>query len=369
MAEKTVSILLVGVENQERWRGLLQPLYRVNSVDSGEGAVREALSDAAPDLILWEAAPSPGGFDVLARWRREVPPFEIPVILIVPNAGVDEEMGLSLGAVDTVIKPINAAVVLDRVKTRLELRRLRRLLSKESERLERDVMKRLSETFLITNLSVRALACVAEVKDNATGNHVPRTQAYVEILARHLARTPGFQKSLTNEQIDLIVRAAPLHDLGKVGIPDAIVLKTGRLTPEEFEVMKTHTTIGAGAIRKALDQTLQGKDGSWNYREPHAFALMAVAEEIARHHHEKWDGSGYPSGLKAQQIPLSARLMAVSDVCDALQHPRSYRPALGMAQTVQILREGRGVDFDPEIVDAFFVCQDQFLEVARRYPD
>jgi putative two-component system response regulator len=346
---------------------MLQREYPVTAAASPE-AVRDALGDSPPDLIVVAARTSGAGGEVLRRMRGQPSRLAIPV-LFVTAPGSEEGEALAAGAVDCLTTPLLASMVQARIETQLEVSRLRRRLTNEGERVEKDLLRRLSEGQLVTNLSVRALACLAEVRDNATGNHVLRTQAYVEVLGRSLARQPRFRDALTPERLDLIVRAAPLHDVGKVGLPDSIVAKVGRLTSEEFEVMKTHTTIGSNAIRKAMDQTLQGKDGKWTYRPPQAFGLLTTAAEIALSHHENWDGGGYPAGLQGEAIPVSARLMAVADMCDALQHARSYRPALDWDQTTRIMKEERDRRFDPDVLEAFLACGSEFAEVQRRYED
>jgi putative two-component system response regulator len=172
----------------------------------------------------------------------------------------NEEFGLELGAVDYITKPFNPSIVLARVHTQLELKRARDRLANENDWLEREVARRMRENLLIQDLSIRALACLAEARDNETGQHIVRTQIYVDLLARNLAEHERFRDALAGPRLNMIVKAAPLHDLGKVGIPDAILLKPGRLTVEEFEIMKTHTTIGADAITKAMEQALAGAD-------------------------------------------------------------------------------------------------------------
>ena len=167
----------------------------------------------------------------------------------------------------------------------------------------------------------------------------------------------------------MIVKASPLHDLGKVGIPDAILLKPGRLTPDEFEIMKTHTTIGADAITKAMDQALAGADDAVSELASGTFAFLNTAREISLGHQEKWDGTGYPAGAAGDAIPVSARLMALADVFDALMSRRVYKPPMTLDEATKIILEGRGKHFDPAVVDAFVACRDQFAEIAARFAD
>ena len=197
----------------------------------------------------------------------------------------------------------------------------------------------------------------AETRDNETGNHIRRTQNYVMALAQELRTHPRFKATLDDKTIELLYKSAPLHDIGKVGIPDAILLKPGKLTPEEFEIIKTHTTIGRDAIA-AAEKLIDA---------PSTF--LRLAREIAYSHQEKWDGSGYPEGLRADAIPVSARLMALADVYDALISRRVYKPPFPHEKAVAIIKEGRGAHFDPDIVDAFLRLEGKFRDIAERFVD
>jgi putative two-component system response regulator len=350
---------------------LLQPAYRVRVANSGEKALRVAVTEPRPDLILLDVMmPDVGGHEVLRRLRLRAATRDIPVIFITAMNGTEnEERGLALGAVDYLTKPINPAIVLARVNTHLELKQARDRLAGENAWLEREVARRMRENLLIQNLSVRTLACLAETRDNETGHHIVRTQAYVEVLARHLAGHPRFRQSLAGDRLDMMVKAAPLHDIGKVGIPDAILLKPGPLTAEEFEVMKSHPTIGAVAINRAMAQSLVGAGDMTAEQVGDAFAFLTLAHEITLNHHEKWDGSGYPSGLSGDAIPVSGRLMALADVFDALTSRRVYKPPMPLEQATQVIRDGRGKHFDPDGVDAFLACRDAFAEIMVRFAE
>jgi putative two-component system response regulator len=350
---------------------LLLPLYRIRAANSGERALRAAISDPRPDLILLDVMmPGIDGYEVLRRLRAEAQTADIPVIFVTAmDSTEDEKHGLDLGAVDYITKPINPAIVQARVKTHLELKQARDRLARDNEWLEAEVMRRMRETLLIQDLSVRAMACLGEARDNETGQHIVRTQTYVDLLARHLRNNPRFSPALEGKRLNMVVKAAPLHDIGKIGIPDAILLKPGRLTAEEFEIMKGHPTIGADAIDKAMVQALAGADDILAEQAAGAFAFLAVAKEICFGHHEKWDGSGYPSGLVGDAIPVSARLMALADVFDALMSRRVYKPPMTLEKTTEIILEGRGKHFDPDVVDAYLACRDQFADIAVRFAD
>lgn len=350
---------------------LLKSSYQVRAANSGERALRAAQTDPRPDLILLDVMmPGMDGHEVLKRLREDERTQMIPVIFITAmSAAEDEEHGLELGAVDYITKPFNPSIVLARVRTQLELKTARDHLARENEWLDAEVKRRMYENLLIQDLNVRALACLAEARDNETGMHIVRTQAYVELLAKQLAGHPGYMAALESDRLSLIVKAAPLHDIGKVGIPDAILLKPGRLTAEEFEVMKRHPQIGSDAITKAMQQALAGVDEQVAQHANGAFAFLQVANEISLCHHEKWDGSGYPAGLSDESIPVAARLMALADVFDALMTRRVYKPPMSFEDASRIIIEGRGTHFAPDVVDAFLACHGQFAAVAQRYAD
>lgn len=230
-------------------------------------------------------------------------------------------------------------------------------LKNQNGLLEIEVEKRTRKILDTQDVTIEILASLAETRDNETGNHIRRTQHYVRALARQLQFHPSFADYLVDHQIDTLFKYAPLHDIGKVGIPDSILLKPGKLDPDEFKIMKTHTTLGHNAIENA-EKRLGTK-----------IEFLACAKEIALFHHEKWDGSGYPNGLAGHAIPISARLMAVADVYDALTSRRVYKDAIPHDQAIAIVLEGRGRHFDPDIVDAFIQITDQFKDIAVRYAD
>jgi putative two-component system response regulator len=219
------------------------------------------------------------------------------------------------------------------------------------------VKRRTREVETIQDVTILAMASLAESRDNETGNHLRRTQHYVLELAQALQTHPRFAAALDEKTIEMLFKSAPLHDIGKVGIPDAILLKPGKLTPKEFEIIKTHTTIGRDAIA-AAETLLEGES-----------TFLRLAREIAYYHQEKWDGSGYPEGLRGGAIPISARLMALADVYDALISRRVYKPPFPHEKAVSIIVSGRGKHFDPDVVDAFLRIEAQFRAIAERFAD
>jgi putative two-component system response regulator len=230
-------------------------------------------------------------------------------------------------------------------------------LQDRNQTLEDEVRRRTRELSSIQDVTIMAMSSLAETRDNETGNHIRRTQNYVKALALQLQPHPRFSSYLSAEQIELLYKSAPLHDIGKVGIPDSILLKPGRLDPAEFEIMKTHTTLGRDAIL-AAENLLDS---------PNSF--LQCAREIALSHQEKWDGSGYPEGLKGDAIPISARLMALADVYDALISRRVYKAPMSHEQAFKIITDGRGTHFDPDIVDAFLSIAEDFRAIERRFSD
>ena len=346
---------------------LLSPSYRVRVANSGARALQAAATEPRPDIILLDIMmPGMDGYAVMNHLQADPELRHIPVIFVTAMDGdTDETHGLELGAVDYVAKPIRPAILLARVKSQLELKRARDWLRDQNGHLEREVARRMQENELVKDVSVHALALLAEKRDNETGNHLIRTQSYVAALIRQLANHPRFEAELKEPQRSLIIKAAPLHDIGKVGIPDHILLKPGKLTPAEFEVMKQHAQIGADALGEAIHKVVDPQ----NNRSDPSLAFLQVARQIALSHHERWDGSGYPQGLAGEAIPVAARLMAVADVFDALTCRRHYKEAYDLQRVETILREGRGTHFDPDVLDAYFAIRDQFIDVAHSFAD
>jgi putative two-component system response regulator len=302
--------------------------------------------------------PDMDGYEVCSHLKSGPSTADIPVIFLTAKSQVeDEEKGFKLGAVDYITKPISAPIVLARVKTQLTLKAAADFLRDENAFLEFEVQRRTEEVSTIQDVTILAMASLAETRDNETGNHIRRTQNYVQALAMQLRDSGRFLDYLSKENIKMLYKSAPLHDIGKVGIPDNILLKPGKLMPQEFEIMKTHTTLGRDAIA-AAEQLLDS---------PSSF--LQCAREIAYSHQEKWDGSGYPEGLKGDAIPISARLMAVADVYDALVSRRVYKEPLPHEDAVEIIRRGRGSHFDPEMVDAFLAIDTVFYSIAYRFAD
>ena len=346
-------------ENLQLMSTLLRDRYKVQVAGSGEKALKLMAGGVLPDLVLLDILmPGMDGYEVCRRMRADARMQHVPVIFVTAKSdSEDEEQGLNLGAVDYITKPISPAITLARIRTHLSLKRALDLLQDRNQTLEDEVRLRTRELSSIQDVTIMAMSSLAETRDNETGNHIRRTQNYVKALALQLQHHPRFSSYLSAEQIELLYKSAPLHDIGKVGIADSILLKPGRLEPAEFEIMKTHTTLGRDAIL-AAERLLDS---------PNSF--LQCAREIALSHQEKWDGSGYPDGLKGDAIPISARLMAVADVYDALISRRVYKAPMSHDEALKIISDGRGSHFDPDMVDAFLLIAEDFRAIERRFSD
>ena len=309
----------------------LEDTYRVDVAESGEEALERAVKDPIPDLILLDVNMGGiDGYETCKRLKNDPRTRSIPVVFLTSlSREEDEEQGLSLGAVDYIRKPFSIPVLKVRVRNQLELLRYR-------EYLETLVDKRTRELRETQNEVILRLAKAAEYRDNETGSHIKRMGYYAMVLAEAL--------KVSRREADLIFDASPMHDVGKIGIPDYILLKPGKLTAEEWEIMKTHPIIGAQLLGD------------------HPSEILTVAAKIALTHHEKWDGSGYPTGLRGEQIPLEGRIVAICDVFDALLSKRSYKPAWTFDQALDEINRLSNVQFDPVVVRAF---NNVFPELAK----
>jgi putative two-component system response regulator len=324
--------------------------YNILIAKNGKTAVSIA-QKANPALILLDIMmPEMDGYEVCNRLKSDEKTSRIPIIFITALSDVeDEAKGLALGAVDYITKPFNPELVKARVRNHLELKRYR-------DHLEKLVTARTKRLALVQAVTIESLATLAEYRDPETGGHIKRTQNYVKALAKQLKDRPRLQHELNDDTIELLYLSAPLHDIGKVGVPDHILLKPGKLTDAEFEEMKKHTIYGNEALR-ITEQKLGGD------------SFLHYAREIAYTHQEKWGGSGYPRRLKGDEIPLCGRLMALADVYDALISKRIYKPPMPHEKAVEIIVEGKGKHFDPDVVDAFLELENTFRNIALTFAD
>lgn len=318
------------------------------------------------DLFLLDVVmPDIDGISVCRKLRQREELADVPMIFLTSLSGTeDEAAGLAAGAADYITKPFSLPVVRARVGHHVQLGRMMRVVATMNDSLDQRVKERTDELARknealgrAQEATVEALASLLETRDNDTGHHIRRTQRYVRALATESRNHPDFAELLDDETIAHFYRAASLHDIGKVAIPDRILLKPGRLDENEFELMKSHTTHGRNAIANA-EQILGAQD-----------PFLVHAREIAFSHHERWDGTGYPQGLRAERIPLSARLMAVADVYDALISSRAYKAGISHEKAVEIIRSGRGTQFDPRIIDAFMAIHDAFHQISSQFRD
>jgi putative two-component system response regulator len=318
----------------------------------------QLVTETPPDLILLDIMmPGMDGFEVLRRLRANAITREIPVILLTALSEMSHKAkGFELGAVDYITKPFQIEEVMARVNTHLKLRQAQNSLKQFNSRLQEMVAQQVKEIAQSQQAMIFALAKLSHTRDDDTGLHLDRVQHLCKILSMGLAENSPFSAEVTPEFIDTIYHVSPLHDVGKVGIVDSILLKPGKLSDEEFLIMKTHNTIGATTLESVHKQY------------PHnAFIEMGI--EIARHHHEKWNGCGYPDRLAGEAIPLSARVMALVDVYDALRARRPYKEPFTHERALTIIREESGRSFDPRIVQAFWAVQEQFDAVCERLAD
>ncbi len=330
---------------------LLRDDYRIAVATSGPRALELAWGEETPDLVLLDVMmPDMDGYEVIRQLRAAPRTREVPVIFVTSlSEEEDEAKGLALGAVDYITKPFRAGLVKARVRNHLELKRHR-------DDLAAMVRERTAELSLTKAVTIESLATLAETRDPETGGHIRRTQNYVRILAERLRTEHPAQWDLDEETVELLFLSAPLHDVGKVGVPDHILLKPDRLTPEEFAIMQRHTIYGRDAL--ALAEARLGQN-----------SFLRLGAEIAYTHHERWDGSGYPQGLAGEAIPLSGRLMALADVYDALISRRVYKLPYPHTQAVTIIVQGRGAHFDPAVVDAFLADAERFRATAIEHAD
>ncbi|MEW5769017.1 MAG: HD domain-containing phosphohydrolase [Pseudomonadota bacterium] len=353
---------------------LLAGEYRVHTLDHGQAALDYLANGGRADLILMDVMmPGVDGFQACRQIKSNPMTRDIPVLFLTSlESAADEAHGLSLGAGDFIHKPFSPPVVLARVRNHLQLAQAKRHLQSRNEDLEQmvaertrqilaqseELMRHRQQLIAAQGATITAFCSLAEARDNETGNHIRRTQHYVQALAKRVQGHPRFRAELSEENIHQLFKSAPLHDVGKVAIPDAILLKPGKLTPEEWTVMQRHCEFGRDAIIQAENE-LGEATGSF----------LRYAREIAYGHHEKWNGSGYPQGLIGDAIPLSARLMAVADVYDALISKRVYKPAFSHEQAMGMILEGKGSHFDPDLTDAVLAIADEFHGIARRFSD
>ncbi|MBF0229408.1 MAG: response regulator [Desulfamplus sp.] len=345
--------------NIDLMRAILADTYEIIVATNGLEAIGLAHSENLPDIILLDIMmPEMDGYEVCTLLKSSKRTKHIPVIFITAkDYDEDQAKGFSIGAVDYITKPISLPIVKARVATHLALSNQNRLL-------EEKVYQRTKELNATQDITIRSLAILAEYRDNETGGHIVRTQHYVRILAEKLKKHSRFSYAIgSDESIELLFKSVPLHDIGKVAIKDDILLKSGRLTDEEFAEIKRHAIYGAQALEKAQSSISEGLSSSF----------LTTAKEVALTHHEKYDGQGYPYGLIGDEIPISGRLMAIADIYDALVTKRVYKPPFSHKKAYSIITEGDGrvepCHFDPDVLVAFKESAESFRELAIKFAD
>ena len=364
MASGRKIILLVDddLTNLTVGRNALEEHYDVLTLNSGARLIK-MLERSAPDLILLDVEmPEMDGYEAIKAIKANPETANIPVIFLTAKSdGQSELEGLSLGAVDYITKPFSAPLLLKRIELHLlvESQKSELMVQKDelihlNSNLREIVDAKTKNVVELQDALLKTMAELVECRDNVTGGHIERTQSYLGTLLNVLQKQGIYREEVDTWDIKLVLRSAQLHDVGKIAIKDSILNKPGKLTAEEFEEIKKHTTFGGTVIEKIKEGTSE-----------HAF--LEYAKIFALTHHEKWDGTGYPAGLKGKEIPLLGRLMAIADVYDALCSDRPYKKAFSHEDAVRIIVEGSGTHFDPALIDLFLSVSDEFNEVAAGY--
>ncbi|QAT42536.1 HD domain-containing phosphohydrolase [Aminipila luticellarii] len=339
---------------------ILEKEYRVAAALSGKKAI-QFLTLAVPDLILLDIyMPDMNGFEVMEELKLHKEWKDIPVIFLTANSEPKTEARcFQMGAVDFISKPFIPEVIKNRINRTLELQAYRKNLedavknqSRKILQQARELAHKQQELMAIQQEVIIGMANLIEGRDGSTGGHIKRTSQYVELIARALKEKGIFSDILTEEYIENLCKAAPLHDIGKICISDVILQKPGKLTEEEFDIMKTHAERGGEVIRSTMAKIEKQE-------------FIDIAFDIATYHHEKWNGQGYPKGLTGRDIPLSARIMAVADVFDALVSKRCYKEPMDSEEAFEIIKVSGGSHFDPEISNVFLELRDRVKEISR----
>ena len=334
--------------------------YKFYGTTSGRSALRFMESHETPDLILLDVEmPDMNGYEVLSKLKARNETADIPVIFLTARSDDASELeGLSLGAADYIVKPTPPALLLKRIEVHLLVQSHKQLLIAQQQELvefnsnlQQMVAEKTKTVVELKNAVLITMAELVEYRDDITGGHIERTQSYLNILMNAMQKQGKYKEETTSWDFDLVFQSAQLHDVGKIAIKDSILQKPGKLTDEEFEIIKTHTTFGKAIIEKIQKKTPEQ-------------AFLEYAKVFAVSHHERWDGNGYPNGLSRNEIPLLGRIMAVVDVYDALVSERHYKKAFSHEDAVRIISENAGKQFDPVIASLFLDVSDEFASVS-----
>ncbi len=336
-------------------QGILEG-HELTSAYDGLEAIEKIESGIEPEIVILDLnMPRMNGFEVLTYIRKNIPDFDIPIVILTNYEEIENEIkGLELGAVDYIRKPLNASSLVKRIEVHLSLSKAKQEIKQHNEKLEEIVEKRTHQLYQSRDITINALVGLLEVRDIESSNHTKRTTYIMKALCEHLSTKECYGCDFTPERIKEIYKTTPLHDIGKVGIPDKILLKPGRLSKEEYETMKGHVRFGVNAISSQIS-------------EEEADIYLSTAMKIIGFHHEKYDGSGYPNQLSGKAIPIEGRLMAVVDVYDALASERVYKNAFSHETAIEMLLKDKGKHFDPDIVDAFVEIQEEVRSISMKY--
>jgi len=339
---------------------LLKSQYSLSVARDGQETLELLGRSAIPDLILLDIMmPGMDGYEVCQRIKANPELSSVPIIFVTAlNQTFDETKGFDVGGVDFINKPIVPAVLIARVQTQLALRKSERRLIQQNAHLDELVHERTRELTLTQDVMIRALASLCEIRDNDTLHHLKRMQHYVSTLARAIEKNPAFTGQVNDLFIDRLFRSAPLHDIGKVGLSDAVLTKQEPLTDEEREEMQRHPLIGREAIMKSLA-----------FEHADEIDFLTVAVDLISSHHECWDGSGYPDGLSGEDIPLAGRLITVADCYDEVLKEGAFNVPGAHQKAVERIRRGSGREFDPRLVAAFLSVAEEFHVIAEHFPD
>jgi len=346
LVDDDISTLALGKE-------ILESVYTVMTLDSGE-RMFEVLGKITPDLIVLDIEmPGISGQEALKKLKNNPKSSSIPVIFLTSSTAAEVEVqGFDLGAADYIMKPISPARFKKRIEVCLLIEAQNRELKNHNENLEKIVQERMSEIIGLKNALIETMSKLVEQRDHFTGSHIDRTQHYIRTLIGKLKSDGIYASEMSGIDENLAVLSSQMHDIGKIAITDAILLKPAKLTTDEFEEMKKHTKHGGEIIEKIRSSTVNSN-------------FLEYAMDFALYHHEKWDGTGYPYGLGSEDIPILGRLMAIVDVYDALVSVRPYKEAFSHEDAVEIIRQESGKSFDPMLVKIFEEISNEFEEISK----
>ncbi|MCL2853293.1 MAG: response regulator [Defluviitaleaceae bacterium] len=352
LTRKTIFLVNDDITNLMIGKNALSDIYNVFTLNSGS-LLLEMLEDLSPDLILLDVnMPEMSGLEAIARIKANERTAQIPVIFLTARSDEEAELqGLSLGAIDYIVKPFLAPLLLKRIEVHLLVESQKRKLLHFNDNLMMMVEDKTQTVVALKNAILKTMAELLEYRDDVTGSHIERTQRYIKLLFESMNSRGVYVSEVAALDKNLVLQSCQLHDIGKISIRDAILLKPGKLTPEEFELMKTHTVFGEEVILKLKNSTMDSD-------------FLEYARAFAISHHEKWGGSCYPYGVTGANIPLLGRIMAIADVYDALVTDRPYKAAFSHEKAVQIIMEGKGTHFDPELIDLFEKISPEFGKIA-----